>query len=127
MIKKYAKASELPGLIFNFVLVFDLEQNHDYIRHHTDLFVSQGADVCYVELEAQVTKRLELNKSPNRLRDKPTKQDIAWSEQELLDSMKRYRLSSEPGEVTHEHYLRLDNTNQNPEQTARMIQWHFDL
>ncbi|WP_434750683.1 shikimate kinase [Paenibacillus amylolyticus] len=119
--------SELPGLIFTYVWAFDVEEDHAYIRHLTDLFVAHGAEVCYVELEAQVSERLERNKTPNRLHHKPTKRDIAWSEQNLLESMKQYRLNSEPGEVTHERYLRIDNTNQSPEFTAQWIRRHFDL
>ncbi|SCY22904.1 AAA domain-containing protein [Paenibacillus polysaccharolyticus] len=119
--------SELPGLIFTFVWAFDVEQDHAYIRHLTDMFVSQGAEVCYVELEANVAERLERNKSSNRLLHKPTKRDIAWSEGELLHSMRKYRLNSEPGEVKHEHYLRIDNTNQSAEQSAQRIRQHFNL
>lgn len=60
-------------------------------------------------------------------KDKPTKRDLAWSEQDLLDSMNDYRLNSEPGEITHERYLRINNTNISPDQTARLIQKYFSL
>ncbi|MBB6023084.1 hypothetical protein HNR77_004184 [Paenibacillus sp. JGP012] len=55
------------------------------------------------------------------------KSDLPWSEQDLLDSMMYYRLNSKPGEITHERYLRINNTNINPDQTARLIQEHFSL
>ncbi|GGH41608.1 hypothetical protein GCM10008014_01210 [Paenibacillus silvae] len=55
------------------------------------------------------------------------KGDLAWSEQDLLNSMKYYRLNSNPGEITHELYLRINNTNKSPEQAARLIQEYFDL
>lgn len=122
-----AAKSELPGLIFTYVWAFDLEQDGAYIRHLTDMFTAQGAEVCYVELEAEVSERLERNKSENRLQHKPTKRDLAWSEQDLLDSMNDYRLNSEPGEITHERYLRINNTNISPDQTARLIQKYFSL
>lgn len=122
-----AAKSELPGLIFTYVWAFDLEQDGAYIRHLTDMFTAQGAEVCYVELEAEVFERLERNKSENRLQYKPTKRDLAWSEQDLLDSMNDYRLNSEPGEITHERYLRINNTNISPDQTARLIQKYFSL
>ncbi|MCK6076515.1 hypothetical protein [Paenibacillus silvae] len=81
----------------------------------------------YVELEAEVSERLERNRSENRLQHKPTKCDLVWSEQDLLDSMKYYRLNPKPGEITHERYLRINNTSISPDQTARLIQEYFSL
>ncbi|WP_433744437.1 hypothetical protein [Paenibacillus amylolyticus] len=68
---------------------------------------------------------LERNKSPNRLLHKPTKRDIALSERDLLDTMKHYRLNSEAGEITHEHYIRIDNTHKSPDEVAKLIQERF--
>ncbi|WP_253299014.1 hypothetical protein [Paenibacillus barcinonensis] len=75
MFRAVAK-SDLPGLIFTCVWAFDLEQDGAYIRHLTDMFAAQGAEVCYVELEAEGSERLERNKSENRLQHKPTKRDL---------------------------------------------------
>ncbi|PQP81885.1 hypothetical protein C0Q44_19640 [Paenibacillus sp. PCH8] len=119
--------SNLPGLIFTFVWAFDLEEDGEYIRQISEMFASNGAQVCYVELEADSSERLERNKSPHRLLHKPTKRDTEWSEQDLLDSMKQYRLNSEPGEVTHEHYIRINNTHKSPEEVSHLILERFDL
>lgn len=119
--------SDLPGLIFTFVWAFDLAKDGEYIRQIRELFESNGGQVCYVELEADASERLERNKSPHRLLHKPTKRDISWSEQDLLDSMKYYRLNSEPGEITHEHYIRIDNTHKSPDEVAKLIQERFNL
>ncbi|WP_339166189.1 AAA family ATPase [Paenibacillus sp. FSL R5-0341] len=119
--------SDLPGLIFTFVWAFDLKQDGEYIRQISELFASHGGQVCYVELEADASERLERNKSPHRLLHKPTKRDIAWSERDLLDTMKKYRLNSEPGEITHEHYIRIDNTHKSPDEVAQLIKERFNL
>ncbi len=74
-----------------------------------------------------MSERLERNRSENRLQHKPTKRDLVWSEQEMLDSMNYNRLNSEPGEITYERYLRINNTNISPDQTARLIQKYFGL
>lgn len=44
-------------------------------------------------------KRLERNKSPNRLEHKPKKRDIEWSENNLKETMKMHRLNSLHGEI----------------------------
>ncbi|MGX1830710.1 AAA family ATPase [Paenibacillus taichungensis] len=119
--------SELPGLIFTFVWAFDMKGDWEYIRKISALFESRGAEVCYVELEADPTERLERNKSPHRLLHKATKRNVEWSEQELLSSMEKYRLNSEPGEITHEHYIRINNTDKSPKDVAHLIQERFKL
>ncbi|WP_339273029.1 AAA family ATPase [Paenibacillus sp. FSL W8-0426] len=119
--------SDLPGLIFTYVWAFDVAEDGEYIRQLREMFESRGAQVCYVELEADPAERLERNRSPHRLLHKPTKRDVAWSEQDLLESMEKYRLNSEPGEITHQHYVRINNTNLSPEETARQIKERFNL
>ncbi|MEC0127560.1 AAA family ATPase [Paenibacillus pabuli] len=119
--------SELPGLIFTFVWAFDMQQDWEYIRQISQLFESRGAQVCYVELEADSAERLERNKSPHRLLHKATKRNVEWSEQDLLSSMEKYRLNSEPGEITHEHYIRINNTHRSATEVAQLIQERFNL
>ncbi|MGF9697082.1 MULTISPECIES: AAA family ATPase [Paenibacillus] len=119
--------SDLPGLIFTYVWAFDLEQDTAYIRSISELFSSQGGQVCYVELEADTSERLDRNRSPHRLLHKATKRNVEWSEQDLLESMRNYRLNSAPGEITHEHYIRINNTHKSPEEVAEAIKKRFDL
>ncbi|MCG7381038.1 AAA family ATPase [Paenibacillus sp. ACRRY] len=119
--------SNLPGLIFTYVWAFDLKEDAEYIGKISDLFTSQGGQVCYVELEADRAERLTRNRSPHRLLHKATKRNVEWSEQDLLDSMKKHQLNSTPGEFTHEHYIRINNTNKSPEAVAEAIKKRFDL
>ncbi|MEO2202592.1 AAA family ATPase [Paenibacillus pabuli] len=119
--------SDLPGLIFTYVWAFDLEQDTEYIRNISELFTSQGGQVCYVELEADLTERLDRNRSPHRLLHKATKRNVEWSEQDLLNSMQKYRLNSAPGEIMHEHYIRINNSHQSPEEAAEVIKKRFEL
>lgn len=119
--------SDLPGMIFTFVWAFDMQEDWDYVKNVTGLFESHGADIYYVELEADMEERLARNTTENRLTHKPSKRDIAWSEAELKQTATMYRLNSRPGELDVEHYLRIDNTNLSPEETAAQIQRAFDL
>ena len=41
--------------------------------------------------------------------------------------MEKYRLNSKNGEIKRENYIRIDNTNLSPEETAKIIKEKFDL
>ncbi|MBS4201365.1 AAA family ATPase [Bacillus sp. FJAT-49732] len=119
--------SDLPGLIFTYVCAFNMKEDLDYMDEICQIFESKGGTVYFVELEADVEERLERNKSPHRLEQKPTKRNIEWSERDLLKSMEKYRLNSIEGEINREHYLRINNTNLSAEEVAKMIKEEFQL
>ncbi|MDQ6418143.1 AAA family ATPase [Paenibacillus sp. LHD-117] len=119
--------SDLDGLIFTYVWAFDLQSDWDYVRSVCDLFESRGATVYFVELEAEMEERLERNRSEHRLLHKATKRDIAFSENDLIKTAERYRLNSLEGEIESERYLRINNTNLSPEETAERIKSYFGL
>lgn len=119
--------SDLEGLIFTYVWAFDQKEDWDYIDNLCDTFESEGGTVYFVELEADMGERLKRNKHPHRLHHKPTKKDIGWSEKNLKDTAKECRLNSKEGEITRKNYIRINNTNLSPEQTAKQINEAFDL
>lgn len=119
--------SNLYGLIFTYVWAFNRQDDWDYVNEICQLFEKRGASIYFVELEANVEVRLERNKTPHRLEQKPTKRDIDWSEQDIKSSMERYRLNSLEGEIKHPNYLRIDNTNMCPKEVAAYIKKKFNL
>lgn len=119
--------SNLEGLIFTYVWAFDMQEDWDYVDRVCNIFESKGAEVYFVELEAELEKRLERNKSPHRLEHKPTKRNTEFSEGELMNSMERYRLNSEDGEIKRENYIRINNTELSPEKVAKIIKDKFKL
>ena len=123
----FAKGS-FPGLIFTYMCAFDLQSEFDYLQNLIALFASNGADCYVVELCADFNVRLERNKSENRLYHKESKRDLAWSEAEMRATSEKYRLNSYDGEsLPFENYLKIDNTNLSPEETAIRIRKHFQL
>ncbi|WP_219837892.1 AAA family ATPase [Paenibacillus sp. R14(2021)] len=122
---KTVAASEMEGLIFTYVWAFNQQEDWDFVRKASEIFESQGGEVYLVELEADLEKRLERNRTPYRLEQKPTKRNVEHSEWELLRSLDTYRLNSDPGEVPGERYFRLNNSGLEPEQAARLIKAHF--
>jgi DNA integrity scanning protein DisA with diadenylate cyclase activity len=119
--------SDQEGLIFTYLWAFNKQDDWDYIDNVCNIFESQGGIVYLVELEAAVDERLERNKHPHRLSHKPTKRNLERSEKDLKDSMKKYRMNSKSGEIKRENYIRIDNTNLSPEETAQKIKEKFQL
>lgn len=119
--------SDLYGFIFTYVWAFNMKEDGNYIYDLIDRFSNKGIESYIVELEAELSVRLERNKTPLRLENKVSKRDLDWSEGELLESLKKYRLNSEENEVKHDHYLRLDNTYMTEEEAADIIIKHFNL
>ena len=119
--------SDLKGLIFTYVWAFDQQSDWDYVDNLCKIFESKGGTVYFVELEADVNERIGRNKHPHRLKHKPTKRNLEKSEKDLKDSMNKYRLNSKNGEIKRENYIRIDNTNLSPEETAQKIKEKFQL
>ncbi|EJR45929.1 hypothetical protein IIM_04964 [Bacillus cereus VD107] len=124
---KAVAESELEGLIFTYVWAFDQQEDWDFVDQTSEIFESQGATIYFVELEADMDERLERNKSPHRLEHKPTKRNVAWSENELRESMEKYRLNSHKGEIKNENYIKINNTNLSAEEVAEIVSKRFEL
>lgn len=119
--------SDLDGMIFTYVWAFDQQEDWDYVDNVCNLFESRGSEVYFVELEADFDVRIERNKTPNRLANKPTKRDIQRSESIFRYTEGKYRLNSYEGELKRKNYLRINNTDLPPEEAAKMIKGYFSL
>jgi hypothetical protein len=119
--------SEEYGLIFTFMWAFDMKSDWDYILNLEKLFLSRGAEVYYVELEADYDLRLSRNKTENRLNEKPTKRNLEFSESMFKNIEDKYRLNSYDGEIKKKHYLRINNTNLEAKDVAIQIKKMFSL
>lgn len=114
-------------LTFTYAWGFNLKKERDYIEGVAEIFESKWAKVYWVELEAEVNQRIKRNKTPHRLKHKPTKNNIERSENELKESMLKYRLTSNEWEIKKENYIKIDNTNLEPDKVAKMITNKFWL
>ena len=119
--------SDQYGMIFTKVWYFDQQEDWDEIENICDIFRSQGVQIYFVELEANVEERLARNKTPHRLEHKPTKRNVLQSEAHLLSSLENRRLNSTEGEIKAENYLRINNTNMTPKEAALFIKNEFKL
>ena len=119
--------TDYTGMIYTYMWAFDEQSDWDYIKSVTDRFEVTGGTIYYVELVADRAVRIERNKTENRLKNKASKRDIVLSEDRMLREETKYRLVSKDGEIPFENYIKIDNTNLEPAEVARMIKERFDL
>jgi hypothetical protein len=120
-------ASELVGLIFTYVWSLDQPADKSQIDSYCEIFRRQGANVYFVELEADLETRLERNKTEFRLSNKPSKRDVASSETRLLSTEQKHRMNSQGDFFYQENYIKINNTHLTPQETAQKIVDTFGL
>ena len=108
-------------MIFTYVWALDQSDDKKQIDIYTEIFKRHGAEVYYVELEADLEERLERNKGEFRLAKKSSKRDISRSEKNLLQTEKTYQMNSDDDFFYHENYMKINNTNLLPDEVAKEI------
>ena len=115
------------GLIFTYMMAFDMPSEYAYIQRVKETLGVSEEDVYYIELVAPQSVRLERNTTENRLKHKASKRDIAFSNQLLIRDDENHRMESLPGEITSPNYIRIDNTDLSPADTATQIKARFSF
>lgn len=94
-------------------------------------YAEAGLPVHFVELAADLETRLERNRDEDRLRAKPSKRDLVWSEAHLREREEQLVMNTDPAVpmpgdavlAAHRH-LRLDNRALAPAEAAdRIVAW----
>jgi len=119
--------SDQYGMIFTYCWAFNHQSDWDWVKNQCDIFERNGAEIIFVELEADMDERIKRNRTPNRLLHKPSKRNVEGNEKRLAELEKIYRLNSNEGEVMHDKYMRINTTNLLSEDTAIMIKEMFGL
>lgn len=124
--KEFAKSNE-KGIIFTGC--FDFGKDFEKEKEETDRWMSLFDESYVVELEASLEERLRRNKTANRLEHKASKRDLEWSEKDLLRSIEKHRLNSNPeeGEKIFKNYLKIVNTDLSAIDVAQKIKEEFNL
>ena len=120
-------ASDLPGLIFTFVWAVDHDSDRIFVEQSADIFRTKGAEVYFVELEADQAERLHRNESEFRLSQKPSKRDVAQSRERLLEHDEKYKMNSDGDSFIKENYVKINNTNLPAAETAEIIAERFEF
>jgi hypothetical protein len=115
-----AARSDLPGLIYTCMWDLDDPAAKEYIDEVAGLFEAEGASVHFVELSASLDERLRRNRTELRLREKPSKRDVAASETRLLANEKR-RLNTSGDFFYPERHIRMDTSEMTAAEAALHI------
>ena len=91
------------------------------------MFKERNPKICIVELQANLEERLKRNKHEDRLAQKPSKRDIAFSEKNLLHFESKYRMNTTEGELPNKAIYKINNTHLSPEEVASLIKEHYTL
>jgi hypothetical protein len=89
--------SDNYGMIFTYMMAFDVPSEWDYINHVCDIFrrgTNGNIEIYYAELIAPQEIRLQRNITENRLKNKPSKQDIETSNARVIRDDNKYRCES---------------------------------
>ena len=120
-------ASENYGMIFTYMMDFDMPSEWEYLEHVKKIFEPYGTEFYYVELIAPQEIRLKRNVSENRLKNKASKRDTEISNQRLINDDQNHRCVSYEGEIKFDHYLRIENADKAADEVAGMIKDVFGL
>lgn len=124
--EEFAKTDNY-GMIFTYMWAFDQQSDWDYVERVKSIFEPYGTEFYYVELVASREARLERNATENRLKNKASKRDIEMSNRRMESDDAKYRLESMDGEIPFDNYIKIDNSDLEPEVVARMIKERFAL
>lgn len=124
--EEFAKSNKY-GIIFTFMWAFDSKSDWDYVNSVCDIFKPYNADVYYVELVASKEVRHQRNATENRLANKASKRDLEASKRRLIIDDENHRFESFDGELPFENYIKIDNTNLDPDIVAKIIKERFSL
>jgi len=111
----------VAGVIFTYVWALDQESDHQELLSYLGCLGVKLQDVLFVELEADQATRMERNKSPLRLQEKKSKNNLAESEKFIYDSEQRYQLNSAGDFLYPDNHLKINNTQREPQVVASLI------
>ena len=114
-------------LLFTYVCAFEMPQEKEYLESLSGMFEANGGNFYFVELSADLEKRLERNVTPHRMERKASKRDVEWSRANLLRDTELHKLNSDPEETWFKNHIKIDNTNLTPDEVADRLIAQFGL
>lgn len=109
------------NMLFTYVVAFEMQEERDYLTGLEKLFLENGGKFYFVELSADLEKRVQRNETPHRMEMKPTKRNLEWSRSELLSCAEKHKLNLGDDEFWFENHIKIDNTNLEPDEVADII------
>ncbi|MBQ6559216.1 MAG: AAA family ATPase [Erysipelotrichaceae bacterium] len=115
------------SMIFTVAIDFDDVKEFEALNDLKKRFEASGGSFYFIELSASQKERLKRNITPNRLEKKKSKQDIEWSNRNLIKGETKHRFNSTDNEIWFENHLKISNESLSPEQVADIIMKQYEL
>lgn len=115
------------GMIYTCMWAYDSKEDWELMNKIFDIFKSVNAEFYCVELVAPLDVRLKRNVTENRLKNKASKNNIEASTERLIRHTKEHRFVSFDGEVPIKNFIRIDNSNLEAKEVAKIIKDKFNL
>ncbi|PZO95264.1 MAG: shikimate kinase [Streptococcus pyogenes] len=109
------------SMIFTIVIDFGDPKEVAFLAALQSIFAAHDQEVLFVELETSLEERLRRNRTENRLKHKPFKRDIAWSENDILSTMDYATFNSQQAPEKLHHYHKINNTDLTAAEAAQLI------
>ncbi|MGT2933108.1 AAA family ATPase [Streptococcus catagoni] len=117
--ESFAKTGQ--GMIFTVVIDFNSPDDVCLLEQVQAIFHRYGREICFVELETDLRERLRRNKTENRLKHKPLKRDLKWSEDDILKTMDFALFNPKEAPKKLKHYHKINNTHLSAKEIAEDI------
>lgn len=115
------------SMIFTVVTDFNEKEEYKLLNELKTQFEKSGGKFYFIELSASVNERLKRNVTPNRLEKKKSKQDITWSNNNLLKGETKHRLNSKDDEIWFDNHLKINNEELSPKEVVDIIMDNYKL
>jgi len=124
-----AVAADLPGLVFTYAADFDNPEDLEHLRWLIEPVLEAAIRVDAVELSAPLDVRLAREGLPDRVEHKPSKRDVGWAREHVLELDARARFNTVAQAPVDQGgwpwswlpHLALDNGHGDAQRTAERI------
>ena len=115
------------SMIFTVVTDFSDKNEFKYLNKLRRQFEKSGGKFYLVELFASTEERLKRNVTEERLQKKKSKQDIEWSNKNLVEGDAKYKLNTDQEEYWFKNHLKINNEKLSPKEVVDIILKEYNL
>ena len=115
------------SMIFTVVTDFSDKNEFKYLNKLRRQFEKSGGKFYFIELFASTEERLKRNVTEERLQKKKSKQDIEWSNKNLVEGDTKYKLNTDPDEYWFKNHLKINNEKLSPKGVVDIVLKEFKL
>ena len=115
------------SMIFTVVTDFSDKNEFKYLNKLRKQFERSGGKFYFIELSASTEERLKRNVTEERLQKKKSKQDIEWSNKNLVEGDTKYKLNTDQEKYWFKNHLKINNEKLSQKEVVDIILNEYNL